>query len=264
MRHLAKALKEGFIYSGQYSPFRDRRHGSSSAHLEPRKFVVFSQNHDQVGNRMQGDRLTESLTPEQLKLAAACVLLSPSIPLLFMGEEYGEHAPFQYFVSHSDEGLIEAVREGRKQDFSSFGWTNGVPDPQDEATFLRSKIAPELRHEGDHRSLFQFYRKLIKLRNSLPALRNPKRKEMRVTCLEEKETVTLTIGRGGGRIVCTACFHEKPVEIPFPEADSGSFRKVLDSSEDEESGAGPAGAPPPGATLTLRPWSLVLFREEAG
>jgi maltooligosyltrehalose trehalohydrolase len=264
MRHLAKALKEGFIYSGQYSPFRDRRHGSSSAHLEPRKFVVFSQNHDQVGNRMQGDRLTESLTPEQLKLAAACVLLSPSIPLLFMGEEYGEHAPFQYFVSHSDKGLIEAVRQGRKQDFSSFGWTNGVPDPQDEATFLRSKIAPELRHEGDHRSLFQFYRKLIKLRNSLPALRNPKRKEMRVTCLEEKETVTLTIGRGGGRIVCTACFHEKPVEIPFPEADSGSFRKVLDSSEDEESGAGPAGAPPPGATLTLRPWSLVLFREEAG
>jgi maltooligosyltrehalose trehalohydrolase len=263
VRHLAKALEEGFVYSGQYSPFRDRRHGSSSAHLEPKKFVVFSQNHDQVGNRMQGDRLTGSLTLEQLKLAAACVLLSPSIPLLFMGEEYGEPAPFQYFVSHSDEALIEAVGEGRKQEFSAFGWTGGVPDPQDEATFLRSKINPELRHEGDHRHLFGFYRNLIRLRGSFPALRNPKRKNMRVTCHEEEETVTLTVGSRGQRIVCAACFHGQPVEILFPEADAGRFRRVFDSSEHDEDDAGPAAVPPPGATLTLRPWSFVLFREEA-
>jgi maltooligosyltrehalose trehalohydrolase len=268
IRHLAKALREGFIYSGQYSPFRDRRHGSSSAHLDPGKFVVFSQNHDQVGNRVRGDRLAGSLTLEQLKLAAACVLLSPSIPLLFMGEEYGEAAPFQYFVSHSDEAIIRAVREGRRQEFSSFGWMDGVPDPQDEATFLRSKVTPELRHEGDHRSLFQFYRNIIRLRRSLPALGAPKQEDRRVTCHEEEETVTITIGGRGERIVCTACFHGQPVEIPFPEADPESFRAVLDSSEHEAAGAGPttapAAVPPPGATITLRPWSFGLFREEAG
>ena len=115
LNHLAKALGEGFVYSGQYSYFRRRRHGNPSGHLPPAKWVVFSQNHDQVGNRPQGERLSTLISFEALKLAAAMVLLSPNIPLLFMGEEYGEEAPFLYFVSHSDPALIEAIRQGRKK-----------------------------------------------------------------------------------------------------------------------------------------------------
>jgi len=115
IQQLGKALREGFVYSGQYSPFRKRRHGNSSKHLPPKKFVIFSQNHDQVGNRAKGDRLSTLVSFEALKLAAGMLLLSPNIPLLFMGEEYGEEAPFQYFVSHSDPELM-----GEKKNFLRF------------------------------------------------------------------------------------------------------------------------------------------------
>jgi maltooligosyltrehalose trehalohydrolase len=105
LQDLAKALLEGFVYSGEYSPYRRRRHGNSSRDIPAHRFVVFSQNHDQVGNRMRGERLSELVCFERTKLAAGVMTLSPFIPLLFMGEEYGETAPFQYFVSHSDPDL---------------------------------------------------------------------------------------------------------------------------------------------------------------
>lgn len=133
--HMEKAFREGFVYSGQYSNFRKRKHGSSSKNRPAHQFVVFSQNHDQVGNRLAGDRLTSRQSLEKLKLAAGVVILSPFIPLLFMGEEYGEKSPFQYFVSHSDEDLIEAVRNGRREEFASFQWEGEIPDPQAESTF---------------------------------------------------------------------------------------------------------------------------------
>ena len=98
--------------------------------------MVCSQNHDQIGNRRLGERLSSLISFEQQKLVAGCVLLSPFIPLLFMGEEYGETAPFQYFVSHIDEPLIEAIRKGRASEFAHFEWEGHVPDPQDEETFL--------------------------------------------------------------------------------------------------------------------------------
>ena len=110
LAQIEKAFREGFIYSGEYSRFRRRRHGTSSAGISGERFIVFSQNHDQIGNRMKGDRLREEASFEQVKLAAATVLLSPFVPLLFMGEEYGARAPFPYFVSHSEPELIEAVR----------------------------------------------------------------------------------------------------------------------------------------------------------
>ena len=113
-----KAYREGFAYSGEYSKFRRRRHGSSSRDLGADRFVVFAQNHDQVGNRMRGDRLSAAVSFEDLKLAAGIVLLSPYLPLLFMGEEYAESAPFPYFISHSDAALIDAVRRGRQSEFA--------------------------------------------------------------------------------------------------------------------------------------------------
>jgi len=122
LEHLDKAFTEGFVYSSQYSAYRRRRHGNSSCHVPPRQFVVFSQNHDQVGNRLLGERLSTLVSFEALKLVAGMVILSPYIPLLFMGEEWGERAPFQYFTSHSDAALVHAVRRGRQAEFASFRW----------------------------------------------------------------------------------------------------------------------------------------------
>ena len=133
---MERAMKEGFVYGGRYSIFRKKSHGNSSEKVPAYGFVVFSQNHDQVGNRAMGDRLSSTLSLEKLKLAAGTVILSPCIPLFFMGEEYGETAPFLYFVSHNDETLIDAVRKGRQREFASFSWKGEPPDPQSEETFF--------------------------------------------------------------------------------------------------------------------------------
>src|SRR5439155_25706190 len=122
MEDFVKAFSEGYVYSGQFSEYRQRRHGNCSREIPAHKFVVFAQNHDQIGNRMLGERLTALGSFEALKLCAGLVVLSPFVPLLFMGEEYGETASFQYFTSHSDADLIQAVRKGRKEEFAAFGW----------------------------------------------------------------------------------------------------------------------------------------------
>jgi maltooligosyltrehalose trehalohydrolase len=148
LHDLGKAIRDGFVYSGQYSAHRRRRHGNSSQQVSPGQLVVFSQNHDQIGNRAVGDRLSTQLPYEALRVSLALVLLSPNIPLLFMGEEYGETAPFQYFIEHGDPDLIEAVRQGRRREFAHFGWNpEDIPDPQDSATFERSRRGSEAARE---------------------------------------------------------------------------------------------------------------------
>ena len=132
--------------------------------------MICAQNHDQVGNRQLGERLSQLVSFEDLKLAAAVVLLSPCIPLLFMGEEYGETAPFLYFISHSDPVLVEAVRLGRQKEFAAFDGQSETPDPQSETTFQQSKLNRGLLEEPKHRLLREFYRELILLRKTLPAL----------------------------------------------------------------------------------------------
>ena len=161
---VVRALENGFVFEGQYSKYRGRRHGNSAQSLPPECFVIFSQNHDQVGNRMNGERLTQLASFEKLKLAAGVTLLSPYLPMLFMGEEYAEDAPFQFFISHLDEGLVHAVREGRKQEFSRFRWRGEPPDPQAEETFLGCKLDHALKNQGHHRVMYQFYQTLIRLR----------------------------------------------------------------------------------------------------
>lgn len=191
--HLAKAIKDRFVYSGQYSNHRKRVHGNSAKSADPAQFVVFSQNHDQVGNRAHGDRLSTLVPFEALKLAAATVLLSPNIPLLFMGEEYGEIAPFQYFIDHGDEGLIEAVRQGRKSEFAAFGWTN-TPDPYAKSTFDQSKLQWECEQTPEQKSLLKWYQTLIKLRKTIPAL-GPGNKKDGLKVWPNKKTKTLVIHR---------------------------------------------------------------------
>ena len=164
LSHLAATLRDGWYYRGQYSRHRQRKHGNSPHGITASHFVVCNQNHDQVGNRAEGERLSSLVNFEALKLAAGVTLLSPFVPLLFMGEEYGETAPFQYFISHLDTGLVEAVRRGRREEFAAFGWRGVVPDPQDEATFRRSHLQHSLREQEPHATLLHFYRELIELR----------------------------------------------------------------------------------------------------
>ncbi len=161
----ARVIKTGYLYVGQYSTYRKRRYGLNPNTTDGSKFVVSAQNHDQVGNRMLGERLSSLISPEQLRLVAAAIVLSPFLPMLFMGEEYGETAPFQYFTSHTDKDLIEAVRKGRLEEFDDFAWAGEPPDPHAEETFHRSKLT---RHEI--LGMRELYRKLLQLRRELRSM----------------------------------------------------------------------------------------------
>jgi len=215
---LAGAYREGFVYSGQYSKYRRKRYGISSKRIPARRFVVFSQNHDQVGNRSVGDRPSQSLSFEQLKLAAGTVLLSPYIPLLFMGEEYAETAPFQYFVSHGDPALIEAVREGRKKEFAEFGWVGDIPDPQSEATFLGCKLNWNLYTEGQHRVLWNFYQELLRLRRDVPPLANLVKDATEVTPFTDQKVLLVRRWDASGQVLIVHSFDRirASVNLPVP------------------------------------------------
>ncbi|MFP5319429.1 MAG: malto-oligosyltrehalose trehalohydrolase [Acidimicrobiia bacterium] len=165
MHQLAKALRQSFVYDGQYAPHRRRRHGRSPAGLEPGRFLAYAQTHDQVGNRAQGERLSHLVGEGRLRAAAALVLCSPFVPMLFQGEEWGASTPFQYFTDHEDPELGQAVSEGRRREFSSFGWKpEDVPDPQDPATFERSKLDWDEVGRSPHAQLLDWHRRLIALR----------------------------------------------------------------------------------------------------
>jgi maltooligosyltrehalose trehalohydrolase len=234
---LIKALREGFVYSGQSSSYRKRRHGSSSKHLSPTKFVIFSQNHDQVGNRTKGDRFSTLVSFEALKLVAGIVLLSPNIPLLFMGEEYGEEAPFQYFVSHSDPELIEAVRKGRKEEFSAFQWEEEIPNPQDVSTFLRSKINLDLRHHEKNNTLLEFYQMLIKLRKEIPSLSHLNKKGVQIEAFEREKAILMKRQYGGDRVMGVFNFNDKPIKIETM-IEKGRWQKIFGSASEEWGGIG--------------------------
>ncbi len=263
---LLKALREGFVYDGGYSEYRRRRHGNSSRSIPAHRLVVFAQNHDQVGNRMQGDRLSRTLPFDALKLAAGIVLLSPNLPLLFMGEEYGETAPFPYFVSHSDPDLVEAVRRGRREEFAAFGWEGDPPDPQAQATFQSAKLNAELRRApGPHRCLWEFHRRLIALRHGGGVL------------FSADPAHTEVFRVGGRRIggihrwsdteeVCIFFYAGAPpvsAAVPLP---AGRWEKRLDSAEVEWAGPGSAIAPVIDSTgevvLVLAPYAFLVWSRQ--
>ena len=235
--HLAKSLRERFVYSGEYSRYRRRRHGNSAKGRAPGKFVVFAQNHDQVGNRMFGERLAALVSFECLKLSAGTVLLSPYVPLLFMGEEYGEESPFLYFVGHSDPDLVEAVRRGRKEEFKSFVSSGEPPDPGSIETFLRSKPDSSRRLSGNHAVLLRFYRKLIEMRKNIPAMSVPERNDFRVSAWEDDKLVMVERWKGDSRLLCLFNFNERRVKTMFPRKHAG-WRKLLDSSDSAWNGPG--------------------------
>jgi maltooligosyltrehalose trehalohydrolase len=194
---LAKAFHRPHVDDGEYSPFRRRRFGAPAEDVPPERFVVFSQNHDQVGNRAYGDRMPATARP----LAAFCTLLSPFIPMLFMGEEYGELAPFQYFTNHIDPDIAQATREGRQTEFSAFAqFAAEVPDPEDPRTFERSKLT----RQADQ-GLARLYRELIAARKKLPR-GTPREIEY------DERFLWLVVRRGPFELACN--FGSGPVSIP--------------------------------------------------
>jgi len=263
---LAKCYRDGFLYSGQYAKFWRTHRGSSSQHIPAERFVVYAQNHDQVGNRGEGDRLTQMVSFEKLKMAAGAVLLSANIPLLFMGEEYGELAPFQYFVSHGDPQLIEAVRCGRREEFGQFSWPGEIPDPQSEQTFLRSKLNWNLQASGQHQILRRFYQKLLRLRREIPALAKLDKRSLRVTSSEK--TLLIERWHGLSRVMVPFHFGDTLVEWA-PPVGEGRWGKVLDSADwrlESIEGQGTAVFDSPGENqFWLRPWSFcVLVGKQPG
>jgi maltooligosyltrehalose trehalohydrolase len=223
---LVSTLRDGWYYSGQHSNYRKRRHGNSPRGIPAAKFVVCNQNHDQVGNRAAGERLSSLVNFEALKLAAGITLLSPFVPMLFMGEEYGETAPFQYFTSHGDPELVEAVRRGRREEFAAFGWEGRVPDPQDEQTFSRSHLNHSLKEKEPHHTLWRFYQRLIQIREELQ-LGVPSPRSVR----ELGGSALLMMRESASRQVAMVCnFAEFPVTLNLPDL-AGKWTTVIHSAD---------------------------------
>jgi maltooligosyltrehalose trehalohydrolase len=259
---LAKALRDGFVYEGNYSEFRRRRHGAPARDISPVRFVVCSQNHDQVGNRLRGERLATLVSYEQLKLAAGVVLLSPYLPLLFMGEEYGESSPFQYFVSHSDPDLIEAVRNGRREEFALFHWEGEAPEPQEEATFLRSRLRRSNLEENQ--VLRALYQELIRLRKEHAALMPPTQRHIDAHALENERVLVVRRWTSGQQIITIFNFGEQPV-TRRPSVPSGRWRLLLDSADRRWLGAGsalPSTTDFSGA-FHMQPYSFAVFMSDS-
>jgi maltooligosyltrehalose trehalohydrolase len=223
LQHLAGTLRDGWFYQGQTSKFRGRKFGNSPLGISPEHFVVCSQNHDQVGNRARAERLSALVDIDGLKLAAGITLLSPFVPMLFMGEEYGETAPFWYFTSHQDPGLIEAVRAGRRKEFAAFGWRDEVPDPQSTDTFISSRLKHDLKRQEPHRTLRAFYKRLLDLRKQFHL---GQAAETEIKVFESLHALLLV--RRSSKHVLAMLFHfgTEPVEITS-QIGPGDWRILL-------------------------------------
>lgn len=255
---LALAIKERFVYAWKYSSFRQRYHGSDAGDLPSNQFVVCVQNHDQVGNRMMGDRLTHLVSFEALKLAAGALLLSPYIPMLFMGEEYGEESPFLYFVDHGDPDLIAAVRQGRKEEFKDFHATGEPPDAASEKTLKQSTLQWDKRGQGQQGTLYAFYQRLIELRKQL-AIATPSRPEdIEVDFDEASQTVQYLRQLPQGQLLCLMNFGKSAAKITFTT--NLSWQKQIDSAAPEWDGPGSEAPETLSQTaVSISPRSVVLY-----
>ncbi|MCC9195833.1 malto-oligosyltrehalose trehalohydrolase [Arthrobacter sp. zg-Y820] len=214
---LAKVLQEGFFHNGTFSTFRERGHGRplDKETVTARQLVTAIQNHDQIGNRAAGDRLSAALGYEQLALGAVLSLASPFTPMLFMGEEFGASTPWQFFTSHPEPELGKATAEGRLKEFERMGWDPAtVPNPQDPTTFTNSKLDWSEAEEGDHGRLLDLYRRLLKLRRETPDLMDPDLRNVRVDFDEEERW--LVMQRGSTAVALN--FADTPREVPLPFA----------------------------------------------
>ncbi|HWV73814.1 MAG TPA: malto-oligosyltrehalose trehalohydrolase [Pseudosphingobacterium sp.] len=189
--HLAKSFTDAYVYDGIYSPHRKKTFGNKAIGARGEQFVVFSQNHDQVGNRMFGERSSVLYSSGLQKVMTTAVLAAPYLPMLFMGEEYGEQNPFQYFVSHTDAKLAKAVREGRQKEFEQFHTGEEAPDPMSIKTYERAKLNWSLLDSGAHKEILQFYKTLITLRKSHSAWHTLDRSRIKAAVFADQQSLVV-------------------------------------------------------------------------
>ncbi|MBK8252300.1 MAG: 1,4-alpha-glucan branching protein GlgB [Polyangiaceae bacterium] len=253
VEHLAKSLREGFVYTGEKSSFRKRRHGKSSAHLPAESMVVFSQNHDQVGNRTLGERLITLAGVEKAKLAAAVTLLSPYVPLLFMGEEYGETAPFCYFTDFHNPALVKDVEAGRIVALAPFHFAGVAPNPQERATFVSSQLTSSTNGPTQAGVLRRYYQTLLKLRREVPAFAQSSKQDLSAVAFADEQVVLLRRWTDSSQALAVFSFQSAPVEVTLP-VPHGTWQKVFDSGDVQWEGPGAV------APATLTSWGSVRAR----
>ena len=259
LEHLAKTYQDAYVYDGQYSPHRKKTFGLKATHHPGERFIVFSQNHDQVGNRMLGERTSTLVSFEMQKLLAAAVFVSPYLPMLFMGEEWGEPHPFLYFVSHTDPELAAAVRKGRREEFAAFHAQGEAPDPVAEETFRASLLQWELQEQEPHRTLLEYYRALVRLRKTHPLLRSTDRSGVEATPFPGEQTLLLHRSHGADHLYCFMNFSKEAQVLSSP-AGAGPLHKILDSADTRW--GGPGGAPgllKEGEPLTIPPEAALVY-----
>jgi maltooligosyltrehalose trehalohydrolase len=241
---LGKALRQAWVFDGKWSAHRQKTRGRKAADLSSHSFVIAVQNHDQVGNRAAGDRLGGLVDEGTLKAAAALLLTAPFTPMLFQGEEWAASSPFQYFTDHTDPELGKAVQEGRRREFAAFGWPpEAVPDPQDPASFDRSKLLWDEIDEPFHRRMLDWYRGLIELRRRLPVPREASVAGIRVQVDEDARR--LVFERGG--LSVRVNLGESDWHFPI----SGADRLLMSSHPEIRTG---------GDSLCLPPSSVVILQ----
>ena len=213
METLATTLRRAYFHAGTWSSFRERVHGRPIDPLvtPASRFLAYTSDHDQVGNRAIGDRPSAYLSPGLLAVQAALVLTSPYTPMLFMGEEWGASTPFQFFTSHPEPELGRATADGRKAEFAEHGWDAAdVPDPQAPETFTRSKLDWSEKDAGDHARVLESYRALLALRRARPELTDPWLTDLEVTFDEDARWIVLH--RSTIRVACN--LSDVPVDVP--------------------------------------------------
>jgi len=258
-----KSLNQAFVYSWEYSKYRNRHHGNSSKHRPADQFIVFSQNHDQIGNRMNGDRLIKLAGFEACKLAAGAIIFSPYIPLIFMGEEYGEDNPFLYFISHTDKDLIKSVQLGRKKEFESFQFKQEMSDPYSEKTFSKSRLDWSKKNNiKKNKTLLNFYKKIISLRKEIPALARIDKASRSANIAKNKNVVVLYKCFKNNSTLLIMNFSKKTEQfiIDLPK---GKWTKLIDSSDKEWGGQGTLTPSDVQGQINsnIRPHSFTLYRK---
>ena len=241
---LSKALTDGFVYDGRRSIYRQRRHGASSKSNPGQQFVVFNQNHDQIANADAGKRLSALLTPEQQRLAAVILMCAPNLPMLFMGEEFGASAPFNYFTSFDDPALAKAVSEGRRREYESFFRDRPFPDPQAPETFAGSQIDWAETARSPHREFLALNRALILLRKQNRCLSNCRKDLTEVDFNEDERWMLIRRGdSSGGNALLFCNLSPETRTVPMPR-DASGFELVLFTGEERFGGTAAAPSPP--------------------
>ena len=263
IRDFAKADGAGFVLTGGVSKYRHQPWGNDASDIPADRFVAYAQSHDTVANRPHGQRLGRMTSFEGLKLAAAAVILSPSIPFLFMGEEYDDPAPFYFFTSYLDRGLAVAVRQGRLREMASMGWNYFAPDPQATKTYAASRLTPSLADSGHHAVLRDFYRELLRLRRRLPAIRQPARDAGQMTVLDAEQTLVFSRRTSDSEICTVYNFGAAPLSIALPPPAAGSWSLVLDSAAPRWQGPS-ADLVDPSGQISPHPQSCLLFASGRG